>query len=801
MFKLDISSFEKKDLYESPRESVYLQRRFSISGPNANVVSNYPHIKTVYEQVYNEMYSSCDHVTKYFNVKFNLTKQNYQETFKLPTSDLCWITLIHDQEFLIKSIFKDQSRITWKLFKMYCIPIWIKNDFRLKELLEVVARNEYKILKSEIITEIKSFAEHVSLYYYLAGKMHVLLDLFDKEKNMGNIKTFLTKDFKDEKVKKSARNNGLELKKQKRYIFSIFFFLLGGDVTTAIDVAIRDLLDINLAVLILKLYPDTKLTEKKVTQVFQEYFVNFGLLLRDPWLTISGYIFMKKIDSALEYILNYSRNYQIDKELLNNVDEYNDYITVIKNVFHICQFEYRILIFGKNLEKIYKTLLDEQKKNTKSQQNTNFDDIWGDEFDDFGGGSSEPTPSTPQIKELLIKYNNICLLAVVDCMNRNSIFNPIYSFSKEYNYFSDNLLVKSRFSTILTNRLCCELISLKKRTDDVYSSDIMKRCSKLMSEIEEDVKVSKSSIYAEMNEELLTCGEYDLCYLVMNDNSKLKYDVFQGMYRRMDEILKKELIQLVEMSDININLLSGLDNYLDVIYKINNFISMVLKAESCKELVSSNSNNPKSILDNIDHKAKQQQTEQNIFIFRINVMIILFFMIVFKIFDYLDRLRIATENLNNFISDYKKDKYSLKFSRIAELITNFIKVSKAKISKEIKALESNTTEEHDVSTIYFKNILHFCFIKKLNEDILSHHLEIASFSYPGKKPKETLYKTQSLKENFKIITNVISMNQQYLKKFQDIMESYLMANADLQMIFDLHEELKIIYLKNYVRLS
>ena len=801
-YEIDLTLSEKKDTFSTENQGLNLQRKFSFSESNANLVKKYPHIKNIYEQIYSEMYSSCDHITKYFNVKFNLTKQNYQETFKLPTSDLCWITLIHDQEYLIKSIFREQSRSTWKFFKMYCIPIWIKNDFRLKELLEIVAKNEYKILKADIITENKSFAEHVSLYYYLAGKMHILLDLIDKEKNNTNIKTFLLKDFKDEKVKKAARNNALELKKQKRYIFSIFFLLLGGDLNTAIDISIRELQDINLAILILKLYPDVKMTEKKVTHVLQEYFVDLGLILRDPWLTISGYIFMKKIDLALEYILNYSKNYEISNEILNNVEDYTEYVVVIKNVFHICQFEYRILLFAKNLEKIYKTLLDEQTKNTKSQQNTNFDDIWGDDFDDGGSSIQTTTATVPQIKELKIKYNNICLLALLDCLNRNSIFNSIFTYCKEFNYFRDNSIVNNYLTSLITNRLVKEYKEVK-RLYDKFSPDILKCNNKLFSILEEELKLSKPHILQEMNKELCFLEDYDLCYQTSSLNLRCRLDTLHQIYRKMENILKNDLIKIVESSQNSIKELESFKDATLIIQKINTYISMVLLDEKNKySSLNSSDNFSKSILETIDSKTKSYIIEENLNIFRILVMIIIYLMIIFKSFDYFDKIRIASETLNSLIIDYRKEINLEKLIQCVDIITDFVNLLLAKISKQMKTIEEKINIEIDIHTNYFKKILHYCFIRKLNEEILSQHLEITTFrksTIPKKEiSKEILYRSDGIKENFKIITNLISINQSYIRKFQDILENYLNANSDLQMIFNIHEELKIIYLKNYV---
>lgn len=48
------------------------------------------------------------------------------------------------------------------------IPLWLKQDFKLKNLLELIAPNEYRLANSD---EGKSKAEASSLWYILTNKV------------------------------------------------------------------------------------------------------------------------------------------------------------------------------------------------------------------------------------------------------------------------------------------------------------------------------------------------------------------------------------------------------------------------------------------------------------------------------------------------------------------------------------------------------------------------------------------------------------------------------------------------------
>jgi len=54
------------------------------------------------------------------------------------------------------------------------IPLWLKSDFKLKQMIEIVAKNEYRLYESEGNQLSQTKTEYAALWYVLTGKVSVL---------------------------------------------------------------------------------------------------------------------------------------------------------------------------------------------------------------------------------------------------------------------------------------------------------------------------------------------------------------------------------------------------------------------------------------------------------------------------------------------------------------------------------------------------------------------------------------------------------------------------------------------------
>jgi hypothetical protein len=58
------------------------------------------------------------------------------------------------------------------------IPIWLKSDLKIKQLVDLLAKNEYKLFEPD---GHQTKAEYAALWYILNGKIQVIKQLFNVE--------------------------------------------------------------------------------------------------------------------------------------------------------------------------------------------------------------------------------------------------------------------------------------------------------------------------------------------------------------------------------------------------------------------------------------------------------------------------------------------------------------------------------------------------------------------------------------------------------------------------------------------
>lgn len=63
--------------------------------------------------------------------------------------------------------------------KKLCIPVWLKDSFKLKSLVEKVAKVEYRLAGDEFNKT--SRAEKTALWYLLINKKNLLVTLYKSE--------------------------------------------------------------------------------------------------------------------------------------------------------------------------------------------------------------------------------------------------------------------------------------------------------------------------------------------------------------------------------------------------------------------------------------------------------------------------------------------------------------------------------------------------------------------------------------------------------------------------------------------
>ena len=158
--------------------------------------------------------------------------------------------------------------MNYDIMKKLCIPVWLKDTVKLKNLVNIIAKNEYKSAGDDFGKTSK--AEKTALWYILLDRKDQLTRLYKQEVTFKKVYELLLNDFSVPKWRTTAEKNALVLMSKKNYMLSCAFFLLAGNLKDAVSIALDKLQDPVLAVLIARLVEKESLTEEKKEETMLE---------------------------------------------------------------------------------------------------------------------------------------------------------------------------------------------------------------------------------------------------------------------------------------------------------------------------------------------------------------------------------------------------------------------------------------------------------------------------------------------------------------------------------------------------
>jgi len=230
----------------------------------------------------------------------------------------------------------------------------------------------------------------VAIWYILLKKKNVLLNLYSRSPSSEKIYNFLNHNFNEEKWKKASAKNAFALLSQKKLSLSIAFFLLGGYVSDAVQVAIDHLKDLELAVLICRLMDGEKSDALKT--ILKEVFIEKGRQYGDPFLASFGFwkleMYIESLN-VIEEIISAEESRSIPSEPWPF------------EVPHLSKFHSSLIPMCKKLMKSYfiSNLLEKSKP--KEESNSIFDD-----FDDMSSSSKGKNESS-NIPKLILNIEKL----------------------------------------------------------------------------------------------------------------------------------------------------------------------------------------------------------------------------------------------------------------------------------------------------------------------------------------------------------------------------------------------------------
>ncbi|XP_059145859.1 dmX-like protein 2 isoform X3 [Physella acuta] len=139
----------------------------------------------------------------------------------------------------------------WEELKLYGIGWWLNNITQLKTLMVKVANTAFKKSKKPMDAAI----------YYLAMKKKTIVKSMFKTVQDSKMESFFGQDFSTETHRRVAMKNAFHLLSKGQYQHAAALFFLAGQVDNAINVILDKLEDVQLAIVLCRLFDDTLLPD------------------------------------------------------------------------------------------------------------------------------------------------------------------------------------------------------------------------------------------------------------------------------------------------------------------------------------------------------------------------------------------------------------------------------------------------------------------------------------------------------------------------------------------------------------
>ncbi|KAM4660824.1 dmX-like protein 2 isoform 1-T2 [Amazona ochrocephala] len=221
----------------------------------------------------------------------------------LSTCHFAWAFHSEAEEELISMIPAIQKGDPqWSELRAMGIGWWVRNINTLRRCIEKVAKASFQR---------NNDALDAALFYLAMKKKAVVWGLF-RSQNDEKMTAFFSHNFSEDRWRKAALKNAFALLGKQRFEQSAAFFLLAGSLKDAIEVCLEKMEDIQLAMVIARLYESEFETSITYTSILYEKILgcqkdgtgfSCTKLHSDPFLRSIAYWIMKDYTRALDTLL------------------------------------------------------------------------------------------------------------------------------------------------------------------------------------------------------------------------------------------------------------------------------------------------------------------------------------------------------------------------------------------------------------------------------------------------------------------------------------------------------------------
>uniref|UniRef100_A0A3B4BDC8 RAVE complex protein Rav1 C-terminal domain-containing protein n=1 Tax=Periophthalmus magnuspinnatus TaxID=409849 RepID=A0A3B4BDC8_9GOBI len=194
---------------------------------------------------------------------------------------------------MLPALQKDEP--TWSELRSMGVGWWLRSTNKLRRCIEKVAKSTFQKNNDPL---------DAAIFYLAMKKKAVVWGLYRSQKNL-KMTEFFSHNFTEDRWRKAALKNAFSLLGKQRFQHSAAFFLLAGSLKDAVEVCVEKLQDLQLALVISRLYESEFETASTYKKILQRHVLGQDKQVSnlDPFLRSMAYWVLEDYSRALDTLI------------------------------------------------------------------------------------------------------------------------------------------------------------------------------------------------------------------------------------------------------------------------------------------------------------------------------------------------------------------------------------------------------------------------------------------------------------------------------------------------------------------
>ncbi|XP_029959970.1 dmX-like protein 1 isoform X2 [Salarias fasciatus] len=185
---------------------------------------------------------------------------------------------------------------TWPELRSMGVGWWLRSTNKLRRCIEKVAKASFQRNNDPL---------DAAIFYLALKKKAVVWGLYRSQKN-AKMTDFFHNNFSEDRWRKAALKNAFSLLGKQRFQHSAAFFLLAGSLKDAVEVCLEKMQDLQLALVIARLYESEFETSSTYKKILQRHVLGHDRQIAahpDPFLRSMAHWVLEDYSKALDTLL------------------------------------------------------------------------------------------------------------------------------------------------------------------------------------------------------------------------------------------------------------------------------------------------------------------------------------------------------------------------------------------------------------------------------------------------------------------------------------------------------------------